>query len=117
VTTLRDLKVGDRVQVFESWGRGVPEGGYDGTVTKVGRKLITVDHPGGRGQVFRLETGTSNDEYGHAHIRTVEQAAEDLRERKALNELAEFGLRFQYNQDTPDVETVERLVKVLKGEL
>lgn len=93
-TTLADLKVGDRVQVFGGYGRRRDEvGGQDGEVIKVGRKLITVAYPGNpHGQVFRLESGRANDDYGHQRIKTIAQAEEDLHREDLVQRLKDGGL-------------------------
>lgn len=58
--------VGDKVKVFDVNGRsyGMPEGGWDGKVIKVGSKLITIAYEGNE-RVFRLDTRQANDEYRH----------------------------------------------------
>lgn len=50
-----------------------------GTVSKVARKLLTVMvGPYGRPETFRIDTGRSNDAYGHGWIQSVEEYAEEL---------------------------------------
>jgi hypothetical protein len=112
---LYQLKVGDRVQVFSVNGprRGQPKGGEDGTVTKVGRKLVTVEYGYGS-KVFRMEDGSINDDYGHVHIKTVEQAAEDLRRGDALDQLREAGVVIQFDRKF-STETLEALAEIAAG--
>jgi hypothetical protein len=114
--SLYDLKVGDRVQVFDVNGSrlGQPKGGYDGTVVKMGRKLVTVKYDHGE-SVFRLETGQANDAYGHQHLRTVEQAAEDLRKTEAMQQLREVGLDVQRDRRRDfSVDTLKKIVEIVK---
>jgi hypothetical protein len=99
-TTLADLKAGDRVQVFDVNGlrMGQPKGGLDGTVVKVGRKLITVQYGHSYTKVFRLEDGRANDDYGHQCIKTPEQAAEDARRVELVQRLRDGGLEVRNGQ-------------------
>jgi hypothetical protein len=110
INTLADLKAGDRVQVFGST-RGQPKGGQDGTVVKVGRKLITVEY-GHSTTVFRLETGYANDDYGHAWIKTVAQADEDLRRAGLVERLRDGGLEVRMGRQLP-IQTLEAVAKAL----
>lgn len=112
--SLKDLKVGDRVQVFEQWTRNVPPGGWDGEVVKKGTKLITVKYNYST-SVFRIDTGAVNskDFPYHARIRTVEQAQEDLRRSDLIQELRDLGLQFT-NQGTLTTEQIEAVVRALK---
>jgi hypothetical protein len=109
--SLYDLKVGDRVQVFEQWSRNVPAGGWDGEVVKVGTKLITVKYEY-REWVFRLETGQVNDKNFsyHARIETVEQVQEDMRRSQLTDSLQELGLQLTRTNSltTDQIETVVR---------
>lgn len=115
-TGLYALEVGDRVQVFGGYGRrhGAP-GGMDGEVIKVGRKLITVAYPGSpNGQVFRLESGRANDDYGHQRIQTVEQAAEDARRSELIARLRSGGIELRMGHDRKiSTETLEALAAVV----
>lgn len=110
---LSDLKVGEPVRVFDINGSrmGQPSGGWEGTVTKVGRKLITV-HYGRRSKVFRLDTGVANDDYGHVHVETVEQATEGRRRSALVQRLREGGLEIRFGHSV-STETLAALVAVL----
>lgn len=90
---LTDLVVGDPVKVFDVNGRhiGQPEGGWDGTVVHIGRKLITVEY-GPHRKKFRLDSGTVNDKYEHQHILTVSEAAFNRRYRHAVETLYAHGV-------------------------
>lgn len=119
--TLADLKPGDRVQVFDINGSrmGQPKCGWDGTVVKVGRKLIYVTYPRARcrtdGDAFRLDTGRRNDNVAHQRIQTVEQAAKNQRRSVAVNHLRENGLDLNRRRDLA-TDTLEALVAVLGQE-
>lgn len=122
-STLADLQVGDRVQVFDVNGarRGQPKGGWDGTVVKIGRKLIYITYAGSRGgrsgdgDAFRIDTGQRNDDYGHQHIKTIEQAAENQRRGDAIERLRNGGLELTRRVEI-STETLEALVAVLNNE-
>jgi len=112
---LADLKPGDRVQVFDVNGsrNGQPKGGWDGIVTKVGRKLITVTYNGShRPKAFRLDDGRANDNYGHQHIETVEQATENLRRADILTKLRVGGLELTHRVKI-DTDTLAAVLAVL----
>lgn len=94
---MSDLKPGDAVKVFDVNGRrmGQPEGGWDGTVVKVGRKLAYIDYPGGYGRgprAFRLDTRRSNDGYAHRSVKTPDEASADAALAAAWERLRLLGL-------------------------
>lgn len=117
VNPLADLKVGDRVQVFDVNGSrmGQPRGGWDGTVVKVGRKLITIQYGNHYTQVFRLDSGRANDAYGHLWIKTSEQAAEDARRGELIQRLRDGGLEIRVGARV-STSMLEALIKALDGE-
>lgn len=119
-----DVKVGDEVRVFDVNGRrsGMPEGGWVGTVLKVGRKLFTVDYAnagwtrqGHRGSVFRLEDGSLNDkDFGyHTRVKTTQQAELDLRKHKAVEALRKHGLEVRLTAAPIHLAKLEALVSIL----
>lgn len=112
--SLYDLRVGDRVQVFEQWSRNVPPGGWDGEVVKVGTKLITVRYNHTE-SVFRLETGQINDKKysSHARIKTVEQVEEDLRRGQLIEAMRGLGLQLT-NRSEMSTEKIEAVVRTLR---
>jgi hypothetical protein len=114
INALADLKVGDRVQVFDVNGRrrGAPKGGLDGTVVKVGRKLITVRYGHGYTKVFRLDGGRANDDYGHQWIETPEQAADNARRDELVQRLRDGGLEVRIGRQLP-TRTLEAVAKAL----
>lgn len=119
INTLADLKAGDRVQVFDMNGprMGQPKGGWDGTVVKVGRKLITVQYRWQhQTQVFRLETGQANDDYGHSWIKTAAQVDEDLRRAGLVQRLRDGGLDVRMGRQLP-MRTLEAVAKALDDTL
>lgn len=115
-SALAELKAGDRVQVFDVNGSrmGQPKGGWDGEVVKVGRKLITVKY-GYAASVFRLDDGRKNDAYGHQHIKTVEQAAEDLRRGSVVGRLREFGIDLRWDAREISTAKLESMLQVLEA--
>lgn len=85
---------GDIVKVFDVNGKrnGQPEGGWQGQVTKVGKKLVTVKYNHSV-DTFRIETGFVNDRYGHQYILTLEEYNEKQLATKARSTLIrEFGI-------------------------
>jgi hypothetical protein len=89
------LKVGQEVRIFDINRRGQP-GGRPGKVMRVGRTLFDVitDIPGPGIMTFRLDTGHSNDAYGHQFVKTLEQVALDDRRKTATDILMQHGLAF-----------------------
>lgn len=114
--SLYDLKPGDPVKVFDVNGRryGQPEDGVDGEVVKVGRKLITVKHSRWNTQVFRLENGIANDNYGHQWIRTLEEAADLIRRAELRQSMRKLGLEIKIGRSF-STDTMEKLVQVLEN--
>jgi hypothetical protein len=88
--------VGQKVKVFDVNGprMGMPVGGWDAVVTKVGRKLVTVKHEGewGIGEQYRMEDGQANDGWGHRSIKTLEQADDSERRSRATVVLRKAGI-------------------------
>lgn len=107
-------EVGQEVRVSDINGRRLrsyPPGGWSGIVTKVGRKLVTVRYQS-REQVFRIETGQSNDDYGHQSINTLEETEQYLRYGKAQEALKETDFQIKLGRN-PSVETLEGVVAFL----
>lgn len=95
--TLRDLKVGDRVMITDVNRRGARAG----VVSKAGRTLL---HVGGdfRTETFRIDTGRSNDGYGHRRAMTEDQYAQIQAVADARKRLADFGLESYGGRMTPE---------------
>lgn len=110
-----DLKVGDKVRVFDVNGRrqGQPEGAWVGEVVKAGRKLVTIKY-GWRVQVFRIEGQRANDSYGHQHFKSPEQAERDLRASKARGVLRERRIKLDWDAKFT-VEQLEALAELVKS--
>lgn len=115
-----EIKVGDEVRVFDVNGRrmGMPEGGWPGTVLKVGRSLVTIQAPR-CGGVFRLDTRRSNDSWAHGSFMTVEEAAESVRYEKASETLRELGIQIiakcEGDFTAADLEALVKLVRSFGG--
>lgn len=89
-----------------------------GVVTKVGRKLVTVQQEGRYSieQVYRLDTRRANDNYGRAYFQTPEEYEEGKRRASILADLRERGieLRLGYgNSITTD--TLARILTAVSG--
>lgn len=91
------VSVGDEVRVFDVNGhrRGQPDGGYVGTVVKVGRKLVEIKYGYCQAQ-FRIETGGVNDGYGHQYFLTINETEEQEIRRDALKRLEALGFTVSY---------------------
>lgn len=86
--------VGDEVRVFDVNGprRGMPDNGWAGTVTAVGRKLMTVSYGGYHNEKFRMDTGHINDSYGHQYVMTEEEVIDRNLASSATKRLKDIGL-------------------------
>lgn len=114
------VKVGDEVRIFDVNGsrQNQPEGGWPGSVVKVGRALMTVEYEDRRRhdpQVFRIEDGSWNDKnYGHQRwVLTAERALENQRRNKAVDTLRRCGLMLRDGHgalySTEDLEVIARV--------
>ncbi|MEV4672798.1 hypothetical protein AB0K34_14170 [Actinomadura sp. NPDC049382] len=109
-----DLRVGDEVRVFDQNGRrmGQPDAGWPGTVTKIGRLLVTIEYRGKSAQ-FRLDTQVVNDGYGHRYFKTLQQAARHQRLGRALYTLHEHQIRLAVGHRLT-LEQIEALADVAR---
>jgi hypothetical protein len=93
---MTEVKVGDEVIICERGTRTLHT--CKGKVTRAGRKLFDVEYyPWGEDRssetrTFRIESGKSNDAYGHYWVETPEHAAETKRRAAALTTLHRAGL-------------------------
>jgi hypothetical protein len=91
VSERKDLSVGQEVRVFDGNRRHAPEGGYVGTITRVGRTLLEIDWPGyGYDRLFSIKDQHAKS--GYARFKTLNQVAEQQRELRALETLRQHGL-------------------------
>jgi hypothetical protein len=87
-----ELSVGQEVRVFDR-NRGSAAGtSFIGHVEKIGRKLVTINYPGGRERVFRIEDQHTNDGYGNQWFKTLGQVELENRKLRALETLRQHGL-------------------------
>lgn len=106
----------DKVRVFDVNGSrsGQPEGGWIGTVVKVGRTLAHIDYEGAREtQTFRLNDGRRNDDYAHRYFLTLAEAAERDRIGAADETLRAHGVELSYRR-TFTLEQREALADVVR---
>jgi hypothetical protein len=103
--------VGQTVWVHDINSRSGPE---RGTVTRVGRRLITVQCGSGHRdeRVFRIEDGRINDKYGHRWIKTEDEEAFDRRRGAAIDVLHAWRVGLEPGNRLPLV-TLESLAAIL----
>lgn len=88
-----DWRIGQQAWLYDVNQRGPVRV----SVTKVGRKLVTVSGGGLWSKTFRIENGRANDQFGHHWILTDEQR--ELSDRRAAanavinDELTRYGAR------------------------
>lgn len=89
---------------------------YDGTVSKIGRTLVTIKYSWCEEQ-FRIDTQHKNDDSYGANIRfwTIPQVLAEKRRKEALEELKVLGwvLDWQCKDRVPLVQ-LEKVVAILK---
>lgn len=106
---------GDPVVVFDINGRrmGQPDGGWPSTVTKVGRKIVTVQSDSGlQTWEFRIGTRLANDDFHHQWFKTLDQIELDQRRHAAVTALAARRVRIESGSDLTLIE-IEALAAAL----
>lgn len=109
-------EVGQRVWIYDVNDRR-SRGPREGTVTKVGRALVTVadvQFPAWAPQTFRIEDGRRNDKYAHQWIKTEQQRRRDERDAVAYQRLRDLGIRFDVGSRRLPVEVMEALADLVE---
>lgn len=106
-------EVGQKVLLFERYRRGAEP--REMTVTKVGRKLVTVEQYG-RPVQFRIESGHINDAFGSARICTPAAYAAEQAASKALAELRELGVRFDVGSRRLSLAALGAITEIVRAE-
>ena len=130
MTSSQSIKPGDEVRVLmriSRRGAQVPEDGYQGTVTKTGRKYATAafeetwTNAAGSSQSrkreisFDMESGIEHAGYEGWYVRTPEQFHLDKRRKMALFLLGESGIEFKFGRERSlTLEQIEALAEVVK---
>jgi hypothetical protein len=85
-------------------------------VTKVGRKLVTIEDKG-RPEAFRIDTGRANDAYGHGWLCTDEQHAEHEARSAVMDRLHALKLQFAFggHDRRYSVETLAAVADLLEN--
>lgn len=125
---MTSINIGDEVRLFRSRRRRgpvVPEGGYRGTVTKVGRRWASAefeqtwtDSQGKEQQIrseisFDLETGIVRADTEGLYVRTPEQLDRDERRKMAVFVLGERGIEVKLGYgNSLTLEQLEALAEV-----
>jgi hypothetical protein len=116
------LVEGQEVRVFTATGINRRANETPGKITKVGRKLVTIEYgdPGSRRKTtdqFRIETGRVNDNYGREYFLTLEQAEEKARRKAALAVLEEHEIEAGRGRrgGRLTTEQIEQLAAVVKS--
>ena len=112
---MEKIKVGDKVRVFDVNGRrmGQPDGGWEGEVVRVGSKLAGITYGGYAPKMFRLDTGSANDSYGHQSFLTIEQAEGKARKDAAVQILWEHKVILDFGHKLT-TEQIEALAEVAR---
>lgn len=115
-----NLTVGQKVKVYDNIGQSLSV--HDGSVMKIGRKLVTIQWDFGgfspTDSVFRIEEGTENDNYEHRWFKTLEQAESDDRlaeARKVLRD-ADIPVGFRCVLTNSQIEELAAIVKNMLSE-
>jgi beta-lactamase superfamily II metal-dependent hydrolase len=83
------------------------------TVTKVGRKLVTVARRGGRTETFRIEDGTANDRFGHGWLQTRERYEAEQERGTVIQRLRDLGVSLEYTAPTYPTDALRDVADVL----
>lgn len=86
MSDLTGVAAGDELLLYSGTGSTRPV-----IVTKVGRKLVTVEAAWGP-QQFRIATGASNSEHGHSWLKTAAQVADDDERQRVDKALRALGI-------------------------
>lgn len=111
--------IGDPVKVYDLNGsrRGQPPGGWDGTVSRIGRTLIHITYPGYKGgrepQAFGKATQVAQNTNGHRSFLARVHAEFLGRRAQALRTLSEYGLVPLAGREHP-LPMLEALVDTLR---
>lgn len=110
------VKVGDRVQIFDSYRQGQSPNGEDGEVIKVGRRLFTVKRTWGGELVFRLENGQLNDKnFGYqTYVMTPEQVEIQNAMSGARARMKALGLEERPGYNRLTLDQMLRVIAVLE---
>ena len=89
-----------------------------GVVTKVGRKLVTVEDPYGNPKTYYIEDGQANDKWGHAWIQTKEAFAAQERRTELVHALRKTGLFDAYypKLHTDTLEAILQVITVMEAD-
>lgn len=114
--TPADIHVGDTVRVYSANGPrhgGLASDGRDGTVTKVGRKLVTITTGNYAGEVYRIDTQAVNGDYSTmGWFRTLDQVAVAKRLDTAWSVLGECGLTRGHGRPVLTVDQLEAIARI-----
>ena len=126
---MTDIKIGDKVRVLSNNSyHPHPEGGYQATVVKVGRKYATATFPMTRKWLGREESyertvefdmTTGNERGGHSSIgyrvRSLAQLEQDERRAAAMVTLTAHNVKLEETWNRRfTLEQVEALAEVVK---
>jgi hypothetical protein len=100
---LSGVKVGDVVLLLERYGTS---SGRAVTVTKAGRKLLTIGE-GYAAETYRIESGLRNTADPRSLIRTLAQHAEILERAELLGALRDMGITFDRFGASAEVATAK----------
>ncbi len=112
---LTGIKVGDELMLVDSYNRG--GGPRKVTVTKVGRKLVTVQS-NGQEEVFRIDTGYKNDGYHHSFLETPEHYEERQRRGNLMGVLRNLGIEFDFKirKSELSIDRIQALIAVMEDD-
>lgn len=112
------FEVGERVLVFDAYSKGGPS---EGTVVKVGRKLLHVDVKRYYGtSTFRLDAPGgrhSNSEHGNRWVLTPHEAERRKHESDVVDRLRDHGFApVKWGGFSQPLDTLEKVLDLLDRE-
>lgn len=108
------LQVGQEVIIHNQNERRLG-GATVGTITKIGRTLVTIKGPYGREEKYEIEHQSIRDNYGHAWFRTQEQEAVTVQREADIATLAEHGFKLDYHAKPTD-DVLHRVAEFLRAD-
>src|SRR4051794_10305145 len=85
------------------------------TVTKVGRRLVTVTRRGERTETFRIEDGRANDRYEHGWLQTREQYEAEQERGAVVRRLRDLGVTLEFTAPTYPTDALREVADVLEA--
>lgn len=85
-----------------------------GTITKIGRTLVTVANKYGHEAKYGMDDQTIRDNYGHSSFKTLDQEAAAAQRSVDIATLADRGFKLDWNARPTDAD-LHRVAELLRA--